>query len=455
MSDAQRSRKPNVVFVFADQWRAQATGYAGNLDVRSPNLDRLAGESVNFVNAVSGCPVCSPYRASLITGRFPLTHGVFLNDARLSDDAVSIAQAFSAGGYRTGYIGKWHLDGPERSGYIPPERRQGFEYWKVLNCTHGYMNSRYYAGDSDELLSWDGYDAAAQTEDAADYIRRRADADEPFLLMLSWGPPHAPYRQVPERYLNLFDPEQIALRENVPEQIAEAIRPELAGYYAHIAAMDDCLARLLDALREAGIEEDTIFVVTSDHGDMLGSRGARKKQSPWEESIRVPFLLRWPGGLGRDGRTDQHVIDAPDIMPTLLSLCGLPTPQTVEGRDLSDAARGRMAPEEDEAALLMCVVPFCQWNRDVGGREYRGLRTTRHTYVRDRNGPWLLFDDEADPCQLRNLVDEPGARTLRDRLDALLDRRLAERGDEFLSAEAYIERWGYSVDELLQIPYKD
>ena len=125
-------KRPNIVFVFGDQWRAQATGYAGNSTVRTPNLDRLAAESVNFAHAVAGCPVCSPYRASLLTGQYPLTHGVFVNDVYLQPNPQSLAHAFADNGYATAYIGKWHVDGHGRSSDIPPERRQGFEYWKVL-----------------------------------------------------------------------------------------------------------------------------------------------------------------------------------------------------------------------------------------------------------------------------------------------------------------------------------
>ena len=196
-------KPPNIVFVFGDQWRAQATGYAGNPIVQTPNLDRLAQESINFYQAVSGCPVCSPYRASLLTGQVPLTHGVFVNDVYLGPNAPSIAQTFADNGYDTAYIGKWHVDGHGRSNPIPPERRQGFDYWQVLECTHNYNQSAYYAGDSDEKRTWEGYDAIAQTRDAQRYIREH-DRDRPFLLMLSWGPPHAPYGTAPEEVLSLI-----------------------------------------------------------------------------------------------------------------------------------------------------------------------------------------------------------------------------------------------------------
>ncbi|MBP8912027.1 MAG: sulfatase, partial [Phycisphaerae bacterium] len=275
MADEKPRRKPNVVFVFADQWRAQAVGYAGDPNARTPNLDRLAGRSVNFTNAVSCCPVCSPYRASLLTGQYPLTHGVFLNDVPLRDEAVSLAQACRRAGYQTAYIGKWHLDGNHRSAFIPRERRQGFEFWKALGCTHAYNNSFYY-GDEDVKLQWQGYDAIAQTREARQYIRDHAGGP-PFLLVLSWGPPHDPYGTAPQKYRDLFDPERIALRPNVPEQDRDKARQAAAGYYAHIAALDDCIGELLDTLRQTGIERDTIFVFTSDHGDMLYSHGCQNK----------------------------------------------------------------------------------------------------------------------------------------------------------------------------------
>ena len=153
---ARAGKPPNLVFLFADQLRASATGYGGDLNVRTPNLDSLAKESVNFRNAVSVCPVCTPYRAALMTGRFPTTTGMFLNDAYLPDREVCLAEVLKESGYNTAYIGKWHLDGHGRSGYIPPERRQGFDYWKTAECDHDYNHSHYYTGDSKRktLLGW-------------------------------------------------------------------------------------------------------------------------------------------------------------------------------------------------------------------------------------------------------------------------------------------------------------
>ncbi len=446
------SSGPNVVYVLADQWRGQATGYAGDPNAVTPALDRLAAQSVDFVNAVSGCPVCSPYRASLLTGRYPLTHGVFLNDLCLSRDAVSLAGAYKQAGYDTAFIGKWHLDGHGRSTYIPRERRQGFDTFEALECTHDYNESAYYAGDDQQKRLWPGYDAAAQTDEAVRYIGEHARGGRPFFLVLSWGPPHAPYETAPPEFRKMFRPESIVLRPNVtPEEEGKA-RETLAGYYAHIAALDHCLARLLLALGEAGLEEDTVFVFTSDHGDMHGSQGQRKKQRPWDESVRVPLLIRYPRLLGREGRILDAMISTPDIMPTLLGLSGIAVPATVEGSDLSPVVRGGGG-SGPEAALLSCVSPFGQWARGQG-REFRGIRTRRYTYVRDLDGPWLLYDNLADPYQMNNLVDRKDRAELQGRLEAMLAAMLEERGDAFLPGESYIEKWGYRVDETGTVSYE-
>lgn len=455
-------KKPNIVFVFGDQWRAQATGYAGNPTVKTPHLDRFATESINLTQAVSGYPVCSPARASLLTGQFPLTHGVFVNDVHLDNSAVSIAQAFKQGGYQTSYIGKWHVDGHGRSNYIPPERRQGFADWKVLECTHNYNQSAYYSGNSDQKLFWDGYDAIDQTKAAEDYIRQHRNSDQPFLLMISWGGPHAPYQTAPEEYRELYQPENIPLRPNVPAEAAKQAQEDIAGYYAHCTVLDECMGSLLTTIEAEDIQDNTIVVFTSDHGDMLGSQGLIKKQKPWEESIRIPFLLRYPALFGLEGQqVPEAMIGMQDMMPTLLGLSRLPIPEGVEGIDFSNFLQGDENPS-DSTALLACYHPFGQWRSGIDGgpygftgREFRGIRTNSHTYVRSLQGPWLLYDNLNDPYQLDNLVDLPQHLSLRDDLDQKLQRKLDQRKDKFLSGMEYINTWGYTVDERGTVPYQN
>src|SRR5437867_12886014 len=159
-SERLQAAKPNVVIVIADQWRASAFGFSGDPNVKTPHLDRLARESFRCINAVAGLPVCCPTRASLLTAHRPLTTGLFMNDVPLAPDAVTLAKVFREAGYDTGYIGKWHLNGDGRSNFIPRERRQGFDYWKALECTHDYNHSylqRKLAEAHYQFLSADEY----------------------------------------------------------------------------------------------------------------------------------------------------------------------------------------------------------------------------------------------------------------------------------------------------------
>lgn len=440
---AMAAKKPNLLFVFSDQWRAQAFGVAGDTNVATPHFDALAQESIWFQNATATCPVCSPYRATLLSGRNPDKHGVFINDVHLPDELPSIGDCLRDAGYHTGWIGKWHVNGRGRLKFIPREERQGFEYWRTMECTHDYNHSLYYADAPDQLL-WEGYDAFAQTHDAARFIREH-DEDRPFALFLSWGPPHNPFETAPESYKAKYKAENIQLRPNVPAEMAGQMREDHVGYYAHCTALDDCLAELLKALRDRGIEENTIVVVTSDHGEMLGSQGMQRKQKPWDESIRVPFLLRYPERFGRKAQQIQAPLGTADLMPTLLDLCGAHTPDGLHGENLVPWMEGK-APE-DRAALIACYSPFGEWTRKSGGKEFRGIRTQRHTYVRDLQGPWLLYDNETDPYQQQNLAGVEGHADLQTQLNDQLESVLKTANDEFLPGDEYIKRFGHSVDE--------
>jgi len=451
--------KPNIVFVFADQMRAQATGYAGDPNVHTTYLDRLAKESLNFTNAISNCPICTPYRACLLTGQYPLTHGLFMNDLCLPDNGHSIGQELQRNGYDTAWIGKWHLDGHGRTNPIPPERRQGFDYWKVLECTHDYHNSQYYAADDTTPRFWQGYDTYAQTDDAVNYLTSHADSESPFALFLSFGTPHDPYDTAPEALKKLYPDDKLILRDNVPEHRREQAIEQLRGYYAHITAIDKSVNKLDEALESNGQRENTIFVFTSDHGDMLEShwhvnntpRGTRK-QVPYDESIKVPFLLRYPAKFGAKGREITVPIAAPDIMPTLLSMANIEVPKTVEGMNFLPVIENGDKPNR-EGVLIANYHPFADWRTERGGRPYRGVRTERYTYVRDKNGPWLLFDNEQDPYQLKNQVNKKAFAEIQQKLNTHLDAVLAEQDDKFEPPAELRQRWGYSVRDDEAIPY--
>lgn len=451
-SSEKTSQKPNIVFVFADEWRGQDVGYARNNDVLTPHLDKLATSGIVLTNAISGCPVCSPYRASLLTGQYPLTHGVFVNDVLLNPKANTIAKVLKKEGYETAYIGKWHLDGHGRSRLIPKERRQGFDYWKVLECTHDYFQSKYW-DNNDKLKMWEGYDAIAQTQDAISYIRKREKSTSPFFLMLSWGPPHTPFLPAPENFGHLYKESELQVRGNVPDAEKDKTRKQLSRYYSHISALDFCIGQLQQAIQDAGVENNTLFVFTSDHGHMLNSHGLFDKQKPYEESVNVPFLIKYPKVFEIEGKTLDLMLDTPDIMPTLLSLCNITIPESVEGDDLSEILQGNRQ-DDTEAVLISCPHPFGQWSRIKGGKEYRGVRTKRYTYVCDLEGPWILYDNENDPYQLSNLIYNGQYLELRKELHNKMQKLLERTNDDFLDGMDYIRKWGYPIDETETVPYE-
>ncbi|MBS0010148.1 MAG: sulfatase [Bacteroidales bacterium] len=445
-------KKPNVVYVLTDQMRAQATSYNGdpNLKGRTPNLDRLAETGVNYRNAVSVCPVCTPHRAALLTGRYPTSTGMFFNDIHLPADEYTMAEIFKGAGYQTAYIGKWHLDGMGRSEFTPPERRQGFDYWKALECSHDYNELLYYTGDSDKKYYWEAYGPYAETDDAIDYIREHSDREKPFLLFLSWGTPHFPHHNAPERFQKIFREEGIIPAPNVPDEIKEKAREESVGYYAHIMALDSCIGRLQQALKEEEIYENTIFVFTSDHGEMMGAHSVRPKlkQLAYAESVRVPFLLKYPLMFGNKKIVVNSPINTPDILPTLLKLANIPVPESIEGKSM---ARAITNPDEfeDEAAVVMSISPFDIQEND----EYRGIYTSRYTYIENLEGPWLMYDNEKDPYQMNNLLDKTEYQDLLKELDSKLSEKLNMIGDEFKPRKYYIEKWGYKLNKWGYIDY--
>lgn len=441
---AEAGRRPNLLFVMTDEWRAQSLGYTGDPNARTPTIDRFARESMNFTNAVAGCSVCAPARASLLTGQYPLTNGVYINDVPLRPNGPTVAEVFKDAGYRTGYIGKWHLYGSpdgrygRRKSYIPEDRRMGFDYWKAAEVSHDYNNSFYYEGSDPTKKYWDGYDAFAQTEDACQFIRDHSESESPYFLVLSLGPPHFPLHTAPEGYRELYRGKDIVLRPNVPEDHFDTAASDLRGYYAHIAALDDCFAQLLAVLDETGTVDDTIVVFTSDHGDMMESHGLKYKFYPWDESVCVPMLIRSPMHSEWQGTTSTAPINSPDVMPTLLGLCGIPVPSSVEGTDFSRMPRAGEEGAVPESAFLTMPVPITS-ARAYGFAEYRGVRTDRYTYVRSINGPWLLYDNQDDPYQMRNLCNLAEHKETQQMLEVELGRWLDRLQDDFRPGVSYLK----------------
>ena len=453
--------QPNLIYIFADQLRYQSCGFAGDDKARTPHIDRLADESLNFYNAVSGHPMCAPYRASLFTGKYTTSTGMIINELRLNPKQRAFGHVLTDGGYETYYIGKWHLWANELGNHYHPKNsftppgpdRFGFDgYWAAYNFHHHYYDV-YYHLDSPEKILVEGYEPDAQTDLAIAKVQEAAAKDSPFVLFLSYGTPHDPWTtdNVPPEYLALFTDVEFPLPANYkPENdpyadkwavMDEAERAALPDwmwvYYAMTANLDWNLGRLLQAVDEAGLRDNTILVFTSDHGEMFGAQGRRAKNIFYEEAVRVPFLIRWPGQTPAGQATDV-CLNTVDIMPTLLSLMGLPVPDGVEGMDLSDWALGRTG-VEPPVAFMQGTGATAIWE---DGHEWRAVRSKQYTYATYLvDGSELLFDNLADPGQLHNLIDSPDHQDIRNRLRTLLAEKMTAVNDSFQPCTWYRDHW--------------
>ena len=439
------SKKPNIVFILTDQWRGSALGYAGDPNVKTPHLDAFAKESVNFTNAVSVTPVCTPHRAALLTGRFPTTTGMFINDIYLPSEELCMAEIFKAEGYNTAYWGKWHLDGHGRDNNVMPERRQGFDYWKGAECDHNYNKEHYYANNDPEIKYWDGYSPFSIVEDANQYMSDHSKDKNPFLMVISLATPHYPHDSAPKKYKDMYPVDGIKLAPNVSKQWKDKALKELQGYYAHCTATDEAIGTVLEKIKELHLFDNTIIVFSADHGEMMGAHDVKPfvKQLAWDESIRVPFLISYPAIGKNKGVTVNAPINTPDMLPSLLGLSKIAIPKTIEGEDISELIKNP-DPNVDRAALVMGVSPFGgNYNDDA----YRAIRTKQYTYARTPNSPSMLYDNVADPYQMNNLLDKPEYKNVQKSLDDQLNKSLKDINDPFKDKAYYLKKWNYTLDK--------
>lgn len=444
----QSGARPNIIWIFGDQHRAQAMGYAGDPNVHTPNLDRLAAEGLTFNQAVGGCPLCCPYRGSLLSGRYP-HQAVPGHQMQLPPEYPTIATAFKEAGYRASYFGKWHLDGfIERQGpggraglhIVPPQRRGHFDDWlgyennnSQWDChVHGHLD-----GQEVDQYRLPGYETDELTNLFIDYIKARGHEqqsgdDKPFFGVLSAQPPHDPY-VAPEEWMQRHTPGEIQLRPNVPNipRVVQQARWDLAGYYAMIENLDWNVGRIRTALGEAGLAHNTHIVFFSDHGDMHGCHGQFRKTNPYEESIRVPFVV---GGhvprYANKGGSQPVPINHVDIGPTSLGLCGIDAPEWMQGTDYSGyRIMGKEVNAPDSAFIQLCV-PTGHGNST--DRPWRGVVTSDGwKYVALEGQPWMLFNLNEDPYEQANHAHNTAYGQERSQLQEQLAAWIGDTGDEF------------------------
>lgn len=467
-------QKMNLLYVFADQWRGSALGYDGTEPVLTPHMDEFCRESVYCDHAYSTFPLCSPHRASLLTGKYPLSTGFFTNcktglSMRLRDEELGIGEVLKGQGYRTAYIGKWHLDEPEVNhqpcpvsgarewdAYTPPGiRRHGFDYWHSYGAWDAHLHPHYWE-NTPEMEQVEQWSVEHETDVALRYIGEASEKSEPFALYLSWNPPHSPYDQVPEKYFKQYRDRDLNFKGNVStkglhhhtgEEVGysrEELMTAMKQYYAAISGLDDQFSRLIKMLKDEGLYDNTLIVLSSDHGDMMGSHSLMGKHVWYEESIRIPLVIRVPG---LSPRTCSTCIGSQDQMPTLLGLLGIPVPSAVQGKDCSPiVCSGREDPDKT-CFLQACpgrelfLKEFERAGLEPMGYGWRGIRTKRYTFVLEAGyepnpKPTIrryLYDHQADPLQLSPLdLKETNNRELAAALEEMILNWMKEQKDPFV-----------------------
>lgn len=423
--------KQNLLYIFADQWRYQALGCHQADQVVTPYMDRFASESMRFTHAYSTFPLCSPHRASLMTGKYPFQVGMWTNckigleeKIMLKPQETCIGNVLKDHGYQTGYIGKWHLDASEQNfhpnppsgakdwdAYTPPgERRQGFDYWLSYGASDEHLDPHYWM-DSETQIKPGKWSAEFETDKAIEFMEQRKDKENPFALFLSYNPPHLPYELVPDNYYENFCDLNVEYRPNVPEDMKQGIlETQTRQYFAAIAGIDQQFGRIYQYLKEQGLEENTIVVLSADHGEMLGSHGLMSKNVWYEESIHIPLMIRQKGRI--EPKENTEIVASPDHMPTMLGVLGIPIPVTCQGYDHT---KGMFGEDPDAPTdMFICSYPgsaqmvaeFSKRGLTHKAYGWRGIKTHTRTYVvingyaPGEKQKEYLYDDVQDPYQL-------------------------------------------------------
>jgi arylsulfatase A-like enzyme len=460
-------RRPNILFVMADDHAAHAIGAYGSRINRTPGMDRIAAEGIRLDACFCTNSLCSPSRAAILTGTYNHVNGVTSNSPDFDARQPTFVAALQAAGYQTWLSGKWHLG---HGGLHDP---RGFDRWSILE-DHGRYHDPEFLGPGDRRVVRPGYTTDVITDIALEWLRDR-DRERPFCLLVQHKAPHRSW-EFAERHATLYRdeavPEPPTLRDDyagrgpaareatmriaddlTEEDLKAFLPPDLAGdaalrwkyqryikdYLRCVAALDENVARLLDYLDADGSADDTIVVYTSDQGFFLGDHGWYDKRWMYEESLRMPMLVRYPREI-RPGSTSDDIVLNVDFGPTFLDYAGLPIPSRMQGRSFRPILRGERPPDWRTSMYYRYWV---HWDVAHHVWAHYGVRTRRHKLVyyyaepcdqagaheAPRTPAWELFDLELDPQELRSVYDEPAyADVVRD-LKAELRRLQEELGD--------------------------
>ena len=412
------SKPLNLLVIQTDEHHFKTLGCYGNRIVQTPNIDWIARSGAIATSFYATSPVCSPSRAALVSGRYPQNTPVVTNNVPLDDRIITFAEILRRKGYSTGYAGKWHLDGSEKPQW-GPKRKFGFEdnrfmfnrgHWKKFEDTASGPRvgsskkgkPSYDVGDADEYT----FATDWLSDKAIDFLNTHKG--KPFCYMLSLPDPHGP-NTVRAPYDTWYDAVDVPIPPSVnktaaqtprwavraPKITADTIRTLMPKYYGMVRCIDDNVGRILGALRRNGQIDNTLIVLTSDHGDLCGEHGRLNKGVPYEGSARIPFLLRCPQKVPA-GTIVKEALSCVDFLPTILSLMDVKTAGKEQGRDASPLFTGQKQEWEDLAFIRS--TPGNMWLCAVSDR-YKLV-------VSSEDDPWL-FDLDKDPDELVNRVGDP------------------------------------------------
>ncbi len=437
-------RRPNILILHTDQQRWDALGVAGNPDIRTPNLDRLASQGTCFDHHFVQNPVCMPSRVSFLTGQYPSTLRITHMGVPVPEDTVTLPRLLRNYGYRSANIGKLHFLPHANRDHRDTHPDYGFDHLEISDEPGCYEDAYHAwvarkAPDQLDKISvglppatekWhrimglrdrvvhpeerfpkraiparcrsDLTHTAFVAEQTVEFLK--STGNRPFCCVAGFYSPHSPW-VAPQEWLDLYDPGRMHLPEFPPEMEArrgdghfsdEELRAARQGYYAMVSEVDHHVGRILDALERLGLAENTVVVFTSDHGEWLGEHLKYGKGYPAFDCIsRVPLLVRWPAGFGSEGRVVHRIVEQIDVVPTLLECAGIPIPGHLQGRSLAPLCAGAEPDAPTEG---------------LGITEHRGWKSVRAAgfrYVCESGGRESLFDLEADPGAYRNVADEP------------------------------------------------
>jgi arylsulfatase A-like enzyme len=451
--NADRGR-PNILLIVADQLRSDVVGSYGSEICRTPNLDQLASSGVRFETCISPTAICSPARASLLTGLYPHGHGILNNthesDALRTDLATEIptfSELLRDAGYRLGYVGKWHVgrSGPRSRGFQDVASVHEDVVTSMsevdLEASDAQFRDPIYAAYPLGRLLVAGVDPRAvdQTETRADtdaaigLLSRYAEEEEPFCLRVDFEAPHHPYAP-PEPYASLYDPAAIPPWPNFGEDLSRkpAVQSRLleqrgvvgwtwrewqimvARYFAFVTFVDAEIGHVLDAVEHLGLADTTVVFATADHGDMTGSHGGQFNKGPllYDEVCRIPLVVRGPGVA--NGAVHRGPVGSLAIMPTLLEIAGASSPANLHVESLMPALG---SPQSTRVGAA-----FAEYHGDEWGLySMRMIRTATAKYVYSPHGSDELYDLQADPSEQRNLMgDDSGGGLLHDLRERLM-----------------------------------